>query len=662
MRRVIKLVLLIFSASLFCIGFVSADSSWAIGDEVQLIVTTTNMGTVDVVQSTGTITISSPGGVLYDAGEFETDQVVAPGESVKVPVNWVSTGATPGMYSIILDGELVYATGEGETTHSEISEAFQLYEPVTGLTSVPSYYAEGQVTGITQISDTYYVDSPFMIVVWINNTGTTQRIPEIYTTFSGNGVQYGPYIDFYLDTPSSPGLTPYLYTCPLPEGLGPGSYTYNTKVNLHYISLDISDETYPEGLEGFWKDTYQVPDVDDLDEDIGDEGPEDLDDDEGGGDDGSNYTDDTWDTGDTGEGGGDAGLTEEELKGHYDGPLLFCKGAKLLEPWLSGPFTAPSHLVNSEGVVFDPEQVSEIIERTMGTYSEEQKQELLDVTAQKAWNGEPLEEFPFYFVTSSPRGESKLDWHLAYYSADQDQNLQDVPFEVELPILDFNVWSWIDGTSVINGNTFIINIELENNCGYGIKAKYDIGIEGDSDASIEIKEECTGNTASSYTRIRESFSVQLRDPTPTEEGVQIKVTTTPDEVYKQEPAGLPDMLDTKYLLESLGVEDGETGSAGQEDFSELWKSTKVEDIDFSQYRHEGLVHLGGVEKGGTFIVVTEEPESTDGGSETDTATEDNTDDNEEQPLEEPTGEEKKSPGFIQSIIQKVVDFFKGLFG
>ncbi|MCW4011631.1 MAG: hypothetical protein NWF07_01425, partial [Candidatus Bathyarchaeota archaeon] len=61
MKRILKLGLLVLTIALFSMGFVSAESKWAIGQEVQLIVTTTNNGDVNVIQSTGTITIGSPG-------------------------------------------------------------------------------------------------------------------------------------------------------------------------------------------------------------------------------------------------------------------------------------------------------------------------------------------------------------------------------------------------------------------------------------------------------------------------------------------------------------------------------------------------------------------------------------------------------------------------
>jgi hypothetical protein len=105
---------------------------------------------------------------------------------VEIPVSWVSTGGVPGVYGVILDGQLVYANGESETTHSVVSEAFMLYEPLTGLDSVPGIITDASLTGITMISDIFSKGGIFMNIVWINNTGTTSFIPEIYTTFTDN--------------------------------------------------------------------------------------------------------------------------------------------------------------------------------------------------------------------------------------------------------------------------------------------------------------------------------------------------------------------------------------------------------------------------------------------------------------------------------------------
>ena len=104
MKFLVKPTLIFLIVSFLVVGNVSAESEWAIGDTVQLIFSTTNMGDVNVIESTGTITITGPGGNQYDAGDYETDQAVAPGEYVEVPVTWVSTGAVPGVYGVILDG------------------------------------------------------------------------------------------------------------------------------------------------------------------------------------------------------------------------------------------------------------------------------------------------------------------------------------------------------------------------------------------------------------------------------------------------------------------------------------------------------------------------------------------------------------------------------
>ena len=190
LKRVMRVGLLALIAGLFTVGAVGAVSEWKFGDTVQLIVTTTNMGDVDVIRSTGTITIRDPRGLIFPCGDFDVEGVVHPGDAVRVPVNWpsgeVMQNATwvPGYFDIILDGELAYANGEYEETHSEVIDAFMLYLGSTGLRELPEITYVGDVTGVTQLSDTYYPGSPFLIVVWIENTGSSLFIPEVEVTFT----------------------------------------------------------------------------------------------------------------------------------------------------------------------------------------------------------------------------------------------------------------------------------------------------------------------------------------------------------------------------------------------------------------------------------------------------------------------------------------------
>lgn len=64
-----------------------------------------------------------------------------------------------------------------------------LYEPITGLDHVSDIITDASLTGITMISDTFSTGGVFMNIVWINNTGTTSFIPEIYTIFTDTETQ-----------------------------------------------------------------------------------------------------------------------------------------------------------------------------------------------------------------------------------------------------------------------------------------------------------------------------------------------------------------------------------------------------------------------------------------------------------------------------------------
>jgi len=268
MKAAVKLGLLALVASLIMVGTVGAVSEWKFGDTVQLIVTTTNMGEVDVIRSTGTITVRDPRGVEYPCGDFDVEGVVHPGESVRVPINWdtgvalVNASWVPGYYDIILDGELAYANGEYEDTHSEVNEAFMLYLPSCGLRELPEIVYEGDVTGVTQLSDTYYPGSPFIIFVYVENTGTTLFIPEIQVSFTcEDGYTFEPEARCYYEDECEPGMNQYLYQCQLPDDMPEGTCEYDVDLEMKCIDIDITDENYPDGLAGFWHDNYVLSEV-----------------------------------------------------------------------------------------------------------------------------------------------------------------------------------------------------------------------------------------------------------------------------------------------------------------------------------------------------------------------------------------------------------------
>lgn len=263
MKSCAKLGLVVLIACFFTVGIVGAVSEWKFGETVQLIVTTTNMGDVDVVRSTGTISIRDPRGVVFYCDTFDVEGVVHPGEAVRVPVSW-NTGVTnatlvPGYHDIILDGELSYANGEYEETHSEVNDAFLLYLGSTGLRELPEVMYEAEVTGITQLSDTYYPGSPFVIIVWVNNTGSSLFIPEIQVSFTcDEDYTFEPEPQCYYEDVCTPGSHPYMYQCQLPEDMPVGTCEYDVDLQMYCIDVEVTDENYPDGLAGFWYDYYVI--------------------------------------------------------------------------------------------------------------------------------------------------------------------------------------------------------------------------------------------------------------------------------------------------------------------------------------------------------------------------------------------------------------------
>ena len=268
MKKVGRLGLIILTVSVLAAVQVHAVSEWRFGDTVQLIVTTTNMGEVDVVRSTGEITIRDPRGIEFQAGTFDVEGVVHPGEAVKVPVNWDTSVAllnsswVPGYFDIILDGELAYANGEYEETHSEVDDAFRLYLGSTGLNELPEIVYEGDITGITQLSDTYYPGGPFMVLVWVENTGSTLFIPEVNVSFTcEDDYTFEPEARCYYEDECEPGMNQYLYECELPDDMPEGTCSYDVDLEMHCLEVEVTDENYPDGLAGFWHDNYVFSEV-----------------------------------------------------------------------------------------------------------------------------------------------------------------------------------------------------------------------------------------------------------------------------------------------------------------------------------------------------------------------------------------------------------------
>ncbi|MCW4012923.1 MAG: hypothetical protein NWF07_08015, partial [Candidatus Bathyarchaeota archaeon] len=614
-------------------------------------------------------TIGSPGGIMYEAGDFDVEQVVAPGESVMVPVSWVSTGAAPGVYSIILDGDLVFANGESETTHSVISEAFQLFEPVTGLLEVPAVVTESSVTGITQLSDTCYTGGALINIVWLNNTGSTLFIPEISVMFEGNGTQWGPYIQFYIDEPCFPGLRPYTYVCQLPEDMPTGDYTYSVNVNMHYPLVEINDDTYTFGIEGFWRDNFIIrePTVLDPDSSVslrkGENGilviGSDMVDVEGAG-----TLDDEYVV--------KKDLIDPTKTGFYDtGPKFEVPTELNFPDDLGDAFIVPWYKQKVKDSELTPEEQDFLENKINPIYTDEQLEALSEIPNMRAWAGPAeVEEFSFFFETPGMTGTVKSEWKFAWVSADQNDYLKEVPITVISPKLDLNFTAWVNGPNIFNGKPFTLDIMTENLGGIPFLPDIKLNIVGDPDAVIEVDDEDLLDLPkiNVYTKSTTSIDVTVTDPTPSEDGFQINVEVTPSKLYEVQPIGIPDEMGTDFLMKVLTGEMGEDAADEESAYDELWLWTEVDyGFNLNDYSHSGLVHLGGVEKGGTFILATEEGDSTEdetGTDDTTNETPDGTtepDTGEEGEQEEETGEE--SGGFsIQSIFQRIMDFFRNLFG
>lgn len=105
-------------------------SRYGIGETVSIIASTINTGQVNIVYSSGKITLTSEGGA-YDGGMFESSQVIPPGETLYVPVTWDSTGAAPGVYDLRMVGEVRFVNGDTMDLLTLVENCFMLFEGET---------------------------------------------------------------------------------------------------------------------------------------------------------------------------------------------------------------------------------------------------------------------------------------------------------------------------------------------------------------------------------------------------------------------------------------------------------------------------------------------------------------------------------------------------
>lgn len=416
MKHFTRITLIVFLLVCSVAPMVFGESSWFIGDTVELVVTTTNMGDVDVLESNGMILVESQGGTMYDAGFFNVEGVVHPGESIEVPLSWGSYEAVPGMYSIILDGTLVFANGEMEDTYSVVPEAFLLVEEGTGLAEVPAVSTEASVIGALSLSDTFVSGGYLSLVVWVDNTGSTSFIPEIDIIVSDDaGEIVADSFEIYLDDPCEPGVNPFPAQCQLPDDLPPGEYSFDVDMNVHVLDYDVNTDEYPGGLDGFWLDNWDTEELETY-QLYAEESDQDL--------------DDVW---------FQFTVSGEPVGSYNLGDVLVDEGAWASDN-LGEAFVFGWPCANND--VPDPP----LVEDCESTYAPGQ----LDFINQFV-EDDPLGPGAGSYqgsLTESVLGIPADTWMWTWYPAPVSEELNNVPFVVIEPTFDFDIRVWIDPEAV----------------------------------------------------------------------------------------------------------------------------------------------------------------------------------------------------------------------
>ncbi|MCB2171866.1 hypothetical protein KQH65_03915 [archaeon] len=638
MKFLVKPTLIFLIVSFLVVGTVSAESEWAIGDTVQLIFSTTNMGDVNVIESTGTITITGPCGNQYDAGDYETDQAVAPGEYVEVPVTWVSTGGVPGVYGVILDGQLVYSNGESETTHSVVSEAFMLYEPITGLDHVPDIVTDASLTGITMISDTFSTGGVFMNIVWINNTGTTSFIPEIYTVFTDNETTYGPYTSFYLDDPCTPGLHPYTFMCQLPIIMNPGEYEYSTQANMHYPST-TDEEVESMDMGPFWTDAYTIEyptnrfsiqsihgiPISSAELVLGDDVIIQKDD-------------------------------SDIATGFYDiGMFAVHSDPELNIPKEMGNQLGLAFYKNKDGSL-TPEEAEYLENNIRPRYTPEQYQSLSEIPEKREWTEEPVNS---YNAITGPMGLILPEGLLFEWKpVELIQIGATHKITVKEPEVDFTAEAEVNTPPSLN-NPLGVTVTLDNNGELVFKPSFEVEIENQDGEKVEPETTNKDEDKKVKPLTQETFDLEIQTPeTYIRQGENtwtINIRINIGDTYIPTLEGIPDGEYTEWLIDTLSGEETNT----DQDFEDI-----LGQDPYMGTGEIGLFDIGiGIEH--TWSSTPVETETTeDTTTETDEATTETTDTNTEPETTEPhdTDETTEEKGILESIIESIVNFFKGIFG
>ena len=655
MRTVCKLGFIVLVGSLFMVGLVGAVSEWYIGDEVKLIVTTTNMGDVDVVESNGMIMVRTEAGTRYDAGFFNVEGVVKPGETIEVPLNWDSTDAPPGYYDIILDGVLTFANGEYEDTYSEVEDAFLLIDPRNGFREVPDVFTDGYISGFTQISDTYYEGNQFMIIVWVNNTGTTLFIPEIVLDFHGEGYDSGPLTEIYVDDPCEPGVEPYMRMCQLPEDMEAGDYQCDVELNMHFLDVEL---TGPEEVEAAYQATYTCsttdPDADTLlyrwvilgvTYDDSQEWDDELD--------VNAYVQDT-------------------EKGWYDfGQVMDDEGV-----WPNpdyGDAYCFRWFLDGEQIVPDPNDAAFCEEVVDPIYNEYQ----LDFLFNKIDVDVP--EVTLYSLTPEEPvlGIEPGEWWWTWEPAPIDEGLHTIEVEVIEPEFEYDVpKAWVQGSEYEPGETFPLYIYIENTGAYTFQAEFQIDVGEDLDFEPFIVEQ-PDFLIVPWNKIYE-IEVTVSDDAARDEGYRCSLETVPVLVYD------PDISEENLVSMAFTVVDhGLTDYwlfYTESGFDDGGNHSKVQDLMVASVDLDGTAQeteiidefvegLSDEPQDATTIHVRElgEPEEPETPEEPSGETPAGTQESTETPTEPETPPEEEEPqsgplGIIQSLIESILNFFRNLFG
>ncbi|MCW4014306.1 MAG: hypothetical protein NWF07_15145 [Candidatus Bathyarchaeota archaeon] len=589
-------------------------------------------------RSTGTITITGPCGTQYDAGDYETDQAVAPGEYVEVPVTWVSTGGVPGVYGVILDGQLVYANGESETTHSVVSEAFMLYEPLTGLDFVPGIVNDASLTGITMISDTFSTGGIFMNIVWINNTGTTSFIPEIFTTFTDNETTYGPYTTFYLDDPCTPGLHPYTYMCQLPIIMNPGRYEYSTQANMHYPAT-TDEEMESSDLGPFWTDAFTIETYE------------------------SNWFSvqriHSIPDGLSGELviGADVCIqrdTSGVSTGFYDiGMFAVHSDPELNIPKKIGNQLGLPFYKNKDGSL-TPEEADYLENNIRPRYTPEQYQALSEIPEKREWTEDPVNT---YEVIPGPMGLVLPEGFVFEWKPLEPIQLG-VPHKIMVkePEVDFTAEAEVNTPPSLN-NPLGVTVTLDNNGELVFKPSFEVEIENADGEKVETETTNKDDDKKVKPLTQETFELEIQTPqTFTETGETewiINIRINSGDTYIPTLKGIPDGDYTEWLTGTLS---GEGTQDLDDDFEDL-----LEDDPY--LTSENFWFDIGLQYEFDYPSSSSETDTSDDSTQdTTTETTDTPTDTETQEEQEENNETEQEKGILQSIIDSIVNFFKGLFG